>query len=100
MLGHRTQAQHARFTGWLDELAESSAKLAVVELGAGSAIPTVRFTSEHVLQRIGGTLIRINPRESDVSSDQIGRRPLGAAEGIWRIFDCAKNLAGDGKPRD
>ena len=98
-LGHRTAAQHERFTAWLDELAKSSAKLAVVEVGAGSAIPTVRLTSEQVLQRIGGTLIRINPREADVPSGQIGL-PFGAAEGIRKIFDCAKNLAGDGKPHD
>ena len=96
-LCHRTEAQHERFAGWLDELAESSAKLAVVELGAGSAIPTVRLTSEQVLQRINGTLIRINPREADVPSGQIGL-PFGAAEGIWRICDCAANLAGVAKP--
>lgn len=58
---HRTEAQNERFGAWLDELAESSAKLAVMELGAGSVIPTVRLTSEQVLQRIPGTLIRINP---------------------------------------
>ncbi len=40
-LGHRTEAQQERFSKWLNELAKSSAKLAVVELGAGSAIPTV-----------------------------------------------------------
>ena len=96
-LGHRTEAQHGRFTGWLDELAESSAKLAVVELGAGSAIPTVRFTSEQVLQRISGTLIRINPREHEVPGGHIGL-PFGAAEGIRRIYDCAENLAEVAKP--
>jgi NAD-dependent SIR2 family protein deacetylase len=98
-LRHRTEAQHKRFAGWLDELAESSANLAVVELGAGSAIPTVRLTSERALQRMGGTLIRINPREDEVPSGQIGL-PLGAAEGIRRILDCAENLAGDGQPCD
>lgn len=96
-LGHRTEAQRQRFAGWLDELAESSAKLAVVELGAGSAIPTVRLTSEQVLQRIGGTLILINPREDDIPSGQIGL-PFGAAEGIRRICDCAESLAGVTKP--
>src|ERR1051326_7680848 len=45
-LGQRTEAQHERFAVWLKELAKSSANLAVVELGAGSAIPTVRHSSE------------------------------------------------------
>jgi NAD-dependent SIR2 family protein deacetylase len=85
-LGHRTNAQRERFDGWLSALSKSSAKLAIVELGAGSAVPTVRQTSERVLQRIGGTLIRINPREQEVPSGQIGL-PLGAAEGIRRICE-------------
>jgi len=92
-ISHRTEAQYKRFTGWLNELAKSSAKLALVELGAGSAIPTVRLTSEQVVQRIGGTLVRINPREADVPSDQIGL-PFAAAEGIRRILDCAKGRIG------
>ena len=35
----------------------------MVEIGAGSAIPTVRMHSER-LQRYGAVLVRINPRES------------------------------------
>jgi NAD-dependent SIR2 family protein deacetylase len=62
-LSHRTDAQQERFAAWLKELAKSSANLVVIELGAGGAIPTVRLTSERVQERIGGTLIRINPRE-------------------------------------
>jgi NAD-dependent SIR2 family protein deacetylase len=87
-LAHRTEAQQERFSKWLNELDKPSAKLAVVELGAGSAIPTVRYTSERVVERLGGTLIRINPRDHDVPSGQIGL-PFGAAEGIRRICDCA-----------
>jgi len=93
-LSHRADAQRERFAQWLNGLAKSSAKLAVVELGAGSALPTLRHTSERALHRTSGTLIRINPREDDVPSGQIGL-PLGAAEGIRRICDCAKNLGGD-----
>jgi NAD-dependent SIR2 family protein deacetylase len=98
-LGHRTDAQQQRFAGWLNGLAKSSAKLAVIELGAGSAIPTVRHTSERVLQSIRGALIRINPQENSVAVGQIGL-PFGAAEGIRRICDCAENLAGGVNPRD
>ena len=90
-LGHRTEAQQARFDEWLNQLAQSSARLAVIELGAGSAIPTVRRTSERVLESIDGTLIRINPRDDDVPSSQIGL-PFGAAEGIRRICDYAGSV--------
>ena len=85
-LSHRADAQRERFAQWLDGLAKSSARLAIVELGAGRAIPTVRHTSEWVLQRTGGSLIRINPREDEVPNGQIGL-PLGAAQGICRISD-------------
>ena len=87
-LGHRTDAQHRRFGKWLDELKKRSARLAVIELGAGSAIPTVRHLSERVLQRTSGTLIRINPRDYDVPEGQIAL-PCGAADGIRRICECA-----------
>jgi NAD-dependent SIR2 family protein deacetylase len=84
--GDRTRSQEALFAAWLKTLEKSSARLAVIELGAGTAIPTVRLTSESVLRKIRGTLIRINPREDGVPSGQIGL-PLGAAEGIRRICE-------------
>lgn len=86
-LGQRTEVQQQRFAGWLDDLTKCSVKLAVIELGAGSAIPPVRHTSEQVQRRLGGTLIRINPREADVPRGQLGL-PFGATEGIQRIGDC------------
>jgi len=83
-LEHRTNQQHERFSVWLDELSRQSAKVAVIELGAGGAVPTVRHTSERVVQRLNGKLIRINPREDIVPTGHIGL-PLGAAEGIRQI---------------
>ena len=47
----------------------------VVEIGAGSAIPSVRRFSHDVLQRHGGRLIRINPTEAAVP----GRADIGLA---------------------
>ena len=91
-LGDRTDQQHERFSAWLDELSKLSAKVAVIELGAGGAIPTVRHTSERVVQRLGGKLIRINPRDDGVPTGHIGL-PLGAAEGIRQICDCAESVA-------
>lgn len=85
-LAWRTDAQQSRFSEWVARLARCSAKLAVVELGAGTAIPIVRYTSERVLRTVSGTLIRINPREHEVPSGQIGL-PLAAAEGIQRISE-------------
>jgi len=96
-LGHRTDQQRDRLSAWLDELSRKSAKVAVIELGAGDAIPTVRHTSETVVQRFKGKLIRINPREDSVPTGHIPL-PLGAAEGIRQICDCAASLAVRAKP--
>ena len=54
----RAQQQEDRYRHWRDSHANTTR--AVIELGAGTAIPTVRYESEY--QRV--PLIRINPRES------------------------------------
>ena len=81
-LPHRTAAQERRLTAWLEGTAGSA--LVVLELGAGGAVPTVRMTSEHAVANLGGTLIRINPREPHVPHGHIGL-PLGALEALSAI---------------
>lgn len=58
----RTDEQQDRMVEWLGERGLSG--LALIEMGAGTAIPSVRRLSER-LQRVGATLIRINPREPE-----------------------------------
>jgi NAD-dependent SIR2 family protein deacetylase len=65
----RTAAQQQAFEAWLRDL--SSSHLAIVEIGAGTAVPTVRMTSESLVARHGATLVRINPREAHVPHGQI-----------------------------
>lgn len=60
-LGERTERQEARLNAWLADRA--GARVAVVELGAGCAVPTVRFFCEQVARDFEARLIRINPRE-------------------------------------
>ena len=54
----RSDGQDRAFGEWLDARAE--ARLTVIELGAGTTIPSVRHRSEE-LQRQGAVLLRINP---------------------------------------
>lgn len=61
-VGDRSAAQARRLEQWLATLERP----VVVELGAGTAIPSVRHFSEAVLRRRGGALVRINPRECEV----------------------------------
>jgi len=82
---HRTDQQYARFSNWLESLTEAGATIAVVEIGAGIAIPTIRQLSERVTQRMKGKLVRINLREAAVPSGHIGLA-LGAATAIELIY--------------
>ena len=66
----RTDEQEARLAHWLESLS-ASAKLVIVECGAGTAIPTVRMLGEQLCRRRGATLIRINLREAEVPDGQI-----------------------------
>ncbi len=80
-IADRTAAQEARFRTWLDEV---DGPLTVVELGAGTAVPTVRFTSEHLVRSAGATLVRVNPREHGAPDGAIALpiTALGALEAL------------------
>ena len=54
-----------RHVEWLRGLRRDGARLAVVELGAGTALPTVRRQSE-LAAASSGALVRINAREPQV----------------------------------
>lgn len=85
----RTDAQEARFAVWLDELRAVRPKLVVIECGAGTAVPTVRLSSERVAQRLGGVLVRVNVREPEVP---VGH--LGIAEGALAALEKLDALVG------
>jgi len=61
-LPDRSQAQEDLFRSCLGRHGGDS--LVVVEIGAGTGVPTVRMQSEEIAARTGGCLIRINLRES------------------------------------
>jgi len=56
----RTAAQHATLAAWLDAV---KGPLAVLELGAGTNVPTVRMFSERAARSPRRTLVRVNPRQ-------------------------------------
>jgi NAD-dependent SIR2 family protein deacetylase len=77
-----SDAQHRRLCAWLRTLGR--ARVVIIEMGAGLAVPTIRLMSEDFVDRPGGTLIRINPREPDVPA---GHRaiPMGALAALRAI---------------
>ena len=78
----RTNAQRDRLSRWMDKLEQEGARLAIVEMGAGTAVPTVRNTSEQISSRFNVPLIRINPRESFGAEIPL---TMGAMEALRQI---------------
>ncbi len=74
----RCDEQVQRYHEWL--LSIYGKDLAIIEFGAGHAVPTVRYECE----RRRGTLIRVNPRDFDVPAGAISV-PLGGLEAIEGI---------------
>lgn len=91
-VSERTSIQEERFRGWLDEV---DGELTVVELGAGTAVPTVRLTSEHLARRPGAFLVRVNPRDCRVPPSAVS-----LASGALQALDAIDaRLDGKAPPR-
>jgi NAD-dependent SIR2 family protein deacetylase len=80
----RTQEQDRRLDVWLAQVERAKARLVIVECGAGTAVPSVRVMSEHLVSRLGATVLRINPREPEGPAGTISL-PGGARETLEKI---------------
>jgi len=83
--GARSRAQEDRLDGLL--MTNRRARLVLVELGAGRAVPTIRRFCEETARRTGGTLVRVNTREPEVPSGHVGL-PRGAVDALHAIDAC------------
>ncbi len=82
-LSSRTREQEKRLDTFLDK--NAGKRIAVIEMGAGTAIPTIRIKSENIGWRYEyASVIRINPRESEISAPHISI-PCSALEGLTGI---------------
>lgn len=76
----RAEEQRHHMTTWL----RGAAKPAVVECGAGTAVPTVRWQCERLATAFDAPLIRINPREAHGPDRTIGIA-MGALDALQQI---------------
>ena len=77
-ISNRSDEQQRRYRDWLEQLAGK--RLAMIEFGAGTAVPTVRWECEDR----GGQLIRVNPRDTEAPPGSIVL-PVGALQAIQAI---------------
>jgi hypothetical protein len=80
-LDGRTAAQRERLEEFLQDV--RGRRLLVVELGAGTSIPTIRHTSER-LGRGDACVVRVNPREPEIEAPHLSI-VAGALEGLEGI---------------
>ena len=82
--GVHTDRQEARFREWQGALHEAARKLVIIEIGAGTAVPTVRHLCESTAYRFTAPFIRINPRDLHGRAGAIPI-PLGGLEGLRQL---------------
>jgi NAD-dependent SIR2 family protein deacetylase len=86
----RTAAQQIKFRLWLRRLARG--KLLVVEVGAGTAIPTVRQTAEQLAEAADTPLVRINPHAAQGPPGTISLAE-GARTALEKIDERLRSLS-------
>lgn len=84
-LQNRTSEQSQKLRIWINQLVENKTKTVIVEIGAGKAVATVRYKSRNLSETLNCKIIRINPRDYEISRNNISI-PFGAKEGIEKII--------------
>jgi len=87
-IGSPAEVAHWKLVEWLDEVD----RLVIIEIGAGTAIPTLRHFGERLVERRGAKLVRINPREAHVSSLGAVGIALGALATLRAIDEAIATL--------
>lgn len=80
----RSEQQARRYQAWLSKIDPS--QLVVIEIGAGLAVPSVRYEAE--CSR--GRLIRINPREAATPEDGVSL-PVGALAALQHLDEILRD---------
>jgi len=84
--GDRTTKQEHKFNTWMKSIRADNKKLAIIEIGAGTAIPTIRQEGEHIAKMFKNSkLIRINPRDYKLSGNVGFSIPCGL-EGLKKVL--------------
>lgn len=81
-LSERSQNQENHFRTFLNQ--HRYHRLLIIEMGAGTAIPSIRHRSESLGSLSQARVIRINPRESQISRPHLGLA-MGALEALEAI---------------
>ncbi len=83
----RTSSQQQNFNKWLSKVKRAKQSLVIIEIGAGTAIPTIRNLGERISKTYEyAKLIRINPREDECDERCGFGLKYGGFEGLEKIL--------------
>jgi NAD-dependent SIR2 family protein deacetylase len=81
-LDERSRQQEERYQSFVEE--SQGKRIVVIEIGAGTAIPTIRATSERIGRAPQAIVIRINLREAEISPPHLSL-PCGGLAGLTAL---------------
>ncbi|MDK2821642.1 MAG: hypothetical protein PWP31_1607 [Clostridia bacterium] len=81
-ISNRTMDQEKNFSKFLQS--HQKDKIVVIEIGAGTAVPTIRNLTEQLGKQFNTKIIRINPREYQIAPPHISLA-CGGLEGLQEI---------------
>jgi NAD-dependent SIR2 family protein deacetylase len=87
-IGMRHDMQEARQQRWLAKVRQPI----VIELGAGTAIATVRHFAHRIVHQHNGRLVRINPREPEVEDTRDVGLAMGALDALCEIDAALESM--------
>jgi len=89
-IADRSNKQAEKYSQFIHNLLKNNAKVALIELGAGKAVPSVRMQSQKLAKNLNAKLIRINPRDYELPEGNHFAIAEGAAIGIQKLLDALK----------
>jgi NAD-dependent SIR2 family protein deacetylase len=89
----RTHQQRNHEERWLARVAQELGDVVIVEIGAGTAIPSIRNYSSQMMREYGASLIRINVREPQVPGGRHVGLATGALKGLQGIDSVLKGMS-------
>ncbi len=82
----RSNAQSAKLDAFKQKVEENRQKIVIIEIGAGTHIPTVRYESEHTATELNGFVVRINPRDYEIEEQYGVGIALGGLAGLREVL--------------
>ncbi len=81
----RTLKQSNKMNLWINSLKSNNKKVLIIEVGAGTAIPSIRLKTQELAIILNAKYYRVNPRETNVDASGIPIK-LNALDGIKNIL--------------